>query len=214
MFYVSSVFFMPMLMFTPILSLLTGQFVPIEGSALFPWLFISVLYYLLLAHGRVDFLFRMWQYLIGHWPTYTRAFLIAVRSRRSKPRYKVTRKTRQDGFYGQLVWQQFAYIAVGTLLIARSLFWMPEVPLATRLVNMGVILFYMVMISGICRAAFFGTTPATWRALARPVYEALATQARRATRRLGTLAGAASANQPFPPPADAVLLDDQRQPRW
>lgn len=192
MFYVSAVFFMPMLMFTPILSLLTGQFVPIEGSALFPWLLISTLYYLVLARGRVEFLLRMWQYWIGHWPTYTRAFLIAVRSRRTKPSYKVTRKTRQDGFYGQLIWQQFAYLALGAALIPWALFGLTHIPFATRLVNVGVIVFYMVMVAGICRAAFFGTTPATWRAMLRGTTLSLSRRLRVVTRGVTALARARS----------------------
>ncbi len=173
MFYVSSVLFMPMLMLTPLLSLLTGIFVPIEGAALFPWIFFSVLYYVVLADGRLDHLLRMWQYWIGHSPTYARAFWIAVRSRTQKPSYKVTRKTRQDGFYGGIIWPQFVYLAVGALLVARGIFGMAEVSLATRIVNIGSILFYIVMISGICAAAFYGMTTATWRNLARDLAHSL-----------------------------------------
>lgn len=211
MFYVSSVFFMPMLMLTPIISLLTGAFVPIEGSALFPWMLVSTLYYMILARGRLGYLFRMWQYWIGHWPTYTRAFLIAVRSRRTKPSYKVTRKTRQDGFYGQLVWQQFAYVLVGALLIARSLFLMPEVPLGTRLVNAGVILFYIVMVGGICRAAFFGTTAETWRGLSARTYRLLASNARTAARGLRVVARA-TYHQRLPAVAELRYSDDDSGP--
>lgn len=209
MFYVSSVFFMPLLMLTPILSLLTGQFVPIEGSALFPWLFVSTVYYLTLSQGRLAFLFRMWQYWIGHWPTYTRALLIAARSRRSKPSYKVTRKTRQDGFYGQLVWQQFAYIALGTVLGLKALLWMPEVPLSTRLVNVGVIAFYIVMVGGICRAAFYGTTAATWRGLARDALRLAASRARALNRQLEAISRAAYGRQLLSPGAEVVLLEEE-----
>ncbi len=187
MFYVSSVFFMPLLMLTPLLSLLTGIFVPIEGSALFPWVFASVLYYVVLARGNLSYLFRMWQYWIGHWPTYTRALLIAARSRDRKPSYKVTRKTRQDGFNGHLIWQQYAYLAVGALLLLRALFWMPEVSLGTRLVNVGVLLFYMVMVSGICRAAFYGMTMVTWRALGQDLLEHSRRLARQTVRHLAAI---------------------------
>lgn len=174
MFYVSSVLFMPLLMLTPIVSLLTGIFVPIEGAALFPWIFFSVLYYVVLADGRMQHLFRMWQYWIGHSPTYARAFFIAVRARTKKPSYKVTRKTRQDGFYGGMIWPQFAYMAIGALLVLRGLFGMAEVSLATRMVNIGSIVFYLVMVSGICGAAFYGMTLDTWRNLARDVLAGLA----------------------------------------
>lgn len=173
MFYVSSVFFMPLLMLTPLLSLLTGIFVPIEGAALFPWVFFSVLYYIVLADGRLHHLFRMWQYWIGHSPTYARAFLIAIRSRATKPSYKVTRKTRQDGFYGGMIWPQFVYLLLGGLLIGRGFFGMEEVSPATRVVNIGSIAFYLVMVSGICGAAFYGMTPDTWRNLARDLRSSL-----------------------------------------
>ncbi len=190
MFYVSSVLFMPLLMVTPAISLLTGIFVPIEGAALFPWVFASVLYYLVLARGNLTYLFRMWQYWIGHWPTYTRAFFIAARSRTAKPSYKVTRKTRQDGFYGQLVWQQFAYLLVGALLTLRALFWMGEVSLATRMVNVGALGFYMLMVSGICGAAFYGTSSATWRVMLRDTSLRLTQWARVMVRGLPTIARA------------------------
>jgi cellulose synthase/poly-beta-1,6-N-acetylglucosamine synthase-like glycosyltransferase len=62
LFYITSSFFMPLVLLTPMMSLFTGDFVPIEGSALFPWIVISVLYYISLAQGVGEFLKRMWQY--------------------------------------------------------------------------------------------------------------------------------------------------------
>lgn len=166
MFYVASVFFMPLLMLTPLLSLITGIFVPIEGAALFPWVFFSLLFYIVLANGNLSYLFRMWQYWIGHGATYTRALWVAARSRTRKPSYKVTRKTRQAGFYGGMLWPQFTYLAVGVLALWHGMFGMPDVDLATRLVNIGSLLFYLVMLSGICGAAFYGMTRTTWYDLA------------------------------------------------
>lgn len=156
MFYMASTVFMPLLMLTPILSLATGNFIPIEGAALFPWIGISVLYYLALAKGNLTFLRRMWQYWIGHWPTYTKALWIAVRSRRKKPSYKVTRKTRQNGFYGRLLWPQFLYLFLGSAVIIYSLFWLPDVSRATLWSNIGILLFFMYLVSRICRTAFHG----------------------------------------------------------
>ncbi|NNJ10698.1 glycosyltransferase [Chloroflexales bacterium ZM16-3] len=173
MFYVSSVVFMPLLMATPVLSLLLKNFIPIEGSALFPWVILSTLYYVALARGNVTFLFRMWQYWVGHWPTYTKAFFIAVRSRDKKPSYKVTRKTRQNGFYGQLIWQQFAYVTLGAALIVRGLFFMPDVALATRLVNVSILAFFMMMVGGICKASFYGMTKEVWINLALDTMRAI-----------------------------------------
>lgn len=159
MFYVTSTMFMPLLMVIPILSLVSNNFLPIEGSALFPWLSISALYYVTLAQGNLSRLTRMWQYWVGHSPTYMKAFWIAVRSRNTKPSYKVTRKTRQNGFYGHLLWPQFLYLFISAIAIVRSLFWADNtVSLATRLVNVSVLLFFMFMVSEICRASFYGVT--------------------------------------------------------
>jgi hypothetical protein len=119
---------------------------------------ISILYYIVLAKGNLSFLLRMWQFWLGHWPTYTRAFWIAVRSRRSKPSYVVTRKTHQNGFYGHLLWPQFLFILIGATAITRALFWMPDTDLSMRLSNSALLLVICILLSGICRAAFVGVT--------------------------------------------------------
>ena len=159
MFYVASVFFIPLLMFIPVLSLATGGFIPIEGAALFPWIGISALYYITLARGRLTHLLRMWQYWVSHWPTYTQAFWIALRSYQSKPTYKVTRKTHQSGFYGYLIWAQFLYLFIGIGLILQTLYGIPEADWSARLTNLGILTYFMSMVSGICQAAFYGVTP-------------------------------------------------------
>jgi cellulose synthase (UDP-forming) len=156
LFYVTSAFFMPLIMLVPPLALLTGRFVPIEGSALFPWLAISVLYYTVLTHGKLDYLKNMWQYWVSHCPTYFKAFLIAVRSKNKKPSYKVTRKTRQDGFYGKAIWPQFLYLIIGTAAIMHGWFGMPTVSRGVRLTNIALLLFFMFLVSAICQAAFYG----------------------------------------------------------
>lgn len=158
MFYVASTLFMPLLMLVPLLSLATDTFIPIEGSALFPWVFVSMAYYVTLAQGNLSRLTRMWQYWVGHGPTYIKAFWIAIRARNTKPSYKVTRKTRQNGYYGHLLWPQFLYLLISLIVIVRSLFWVDSISLSTRLVNAGIVLFFMFMISGICRASFYGVT--------------------------------------------------------
>ena len=161
MFYVASTVFMPLLMMVPLLSLLTNSYMPIEGSALLPWVTVSMLYYVALAQGNLTRLTRMWQYWVGHAPTYIKAFWIAVRSKNKKPSYKVTRKTRQNGFYGHLLWPQFVYILMGAIAIMYAVFFAPEsVSWATRLSNIGIVGFFMFMTSGICRASFYGVT---WR---------------------------------------------------
>jgi hypothetical protein len=147
-----------MLMFTPFLSLATGQFIPIDGSALFPWIAAIALYYAALSRGSAEFTIRMWQYWIGHWPTYTKALWIAARSRNKKPSYQVTRKTRQDGFYGHLIWPQFVYLFIGAFLIVRALLWMPEASLMARITNIGLLGLFMFLIGGICRAAFYNVS--------------------------------------------------------
>jgi cellulose synthase (UDP-forming) len=159
MFYLMSTFFMPLLMFVPIISLLTGVFVPISASVMLPWMTVSVLYYVVLSRGQSLYILRMWQYLLGHWPTYTKAFFLAVRSRFKKPKYVVTRKTRDSGFYAHYLWAQFLYLVLGTVAIIYTLFAPYEVVLETRLINIGILLFFMFMMSGICRAAFYGRRP-------------------------------------------------------
>ncbi|WP_420645276.1 glycosyltransferase [Candidatus Leptofilum sp.] len=172
LFYVTSAFFMPALLLVPILSLLTGQFVPIEGSALFPWIGASFFYYLVLAKGRSEFLARMWQYWISHAPTYQKAFWIAIRSRKKKPSYKVTRKTRQDGFYGTMLWPQFLYIFLGVLAVLNSFLRLHYVDVATKVANVSVLLFFMFMVGSICKAAFYGWKPQILKTVWTPAVEA------------------------------------------
>ena len=156
LFYLTSVFFIPLLMAVPLLSLFTGQFLPIQGAALFPWMAISFIYYASLSRSQAHYLLRMWQYWVGHWPTYTKALWIALRSRDLKPQYKVTRKTRQNGFYGYLLWPQFLYIFVGVILSLRAWFWMPEINRIACLTNIGIFSFFALMLWGICQASFYG----------------------------------------------------------
>ncbi len=189
MFYVSSTLFMPLLMLTPLLSLVTGHFIKIEGAALYPWVFFSTLYYVVLAKGNVSHLVRMWQYWLGHWPTYSKAFWIAVRARNSKPGYKVTRKTRQDGFYGGLIWPQFFYLFFSLGASIYGLFFIPAASMNQRLTNLGILAFFMFLTAGICRAAFYGTSPATFARILIDAGRAIApvwlwAPARRLSRRL------------------------------
>ncbi|WP_420631666.1 glycosyltransferase [Candidatus Leptofilum sp.] len=165
LFYVTSAFFMPILLLIPVISLLTGTFVPIEGSALFPWVGASFFYYLVLAKGRSEFLVRMWQYWISHAPTYHKAFWVAIRSRKSKPSYKVTRKTRQNGFYGAMLWPQFLYLFLGAMAILNSFLGLANVDVAVKVANVSVLLFFMFMVSSICKAAFYGWKPQLLKAI-------------------------------------------------
>ena len=157
-FYTASVFIMPLLMIIPMLSLATGHFIPIQGSILYSWVVISLIYYAALARGNPGHLMRSGQYWMSHWPTYAHALWIAVRSRHKKPSYTVTRKTRQNGFYGHLIWPQFLFIGLSLVLIARGLFWMPEASLLNRLSNIALLLMPLYMVSAICRAAFYGVS--------------------------------------------------------
>jgi len=155
MFYITSVLFIPSLMLVPLISLATGIFPYIEGSALFPWMVVSMVYYATLSRSRLIDLLRMWQYWIGHWPTYTKGFVIALRSRNKKPVYKVTRKTRQSGFYGHLLWPQFLYILLGIILSVRALITMSEASMTAVWTNIGIFGFFAFMLSGICQAALY-----------------------------------------------------------
>jgi cellulose synthase (UDP-forming) len=157
LFYLTSVFFLPSLMLVPVISLALGVFPAIEGSALFPWMVISFVYYATLSRSKLGELVRMWQYWIGHWPTYTKSFIIALRSRNQKPVYSVTRKTRQKGFYGYLLWPQFLYIIVGIIVSIRALVTMTAANATPVWTNVGLFVFFAFMLSGICGAAFYGT---------------------------------------------------------
>jgi cellulose synthase (UDP-forming) len=161
-FYVTSVFFVPLVMLVPLFSLATGRFIPIEGAALFPWMAISFVYYAALARSQASYLLRMWQYWIGHWPTYTKALWIALRSRHKKPQYKVTRKTRQGGFYGHLLWPQWLYLAAGTFLCLRAWLWLPEMNRLAMLTNIGIFAFFAAMHGAIITAAFYGVSLPNW----------------------------------------------------
>lgn len=155
-FYLTSVFFIPSLMLVPLISLATGVFPAIEGSALFPWMVATMVYYATMSRSRLIDLLRMWQYWIGHWPTYSKGFIIALRSRHKKPTYKVTRKTRQNGFYAHLLWPQFLYILTGSVISIRALSALPETDLTAIWTNIGIFAFFAFMLSGICGAAFYG----------------------------------------------------------
>ena len=150
--------FTPLLIMTPVLSLATGIFLPIEGAALFPWMGFILAYYLVLARGYLARVLRMWQYWIGHGPTYAKAFWIAARSRTTKPAYQVTRKTRVSGFYGYLLWPQFLFLFVSGAVILHAIFGMPEANVLSRLSNIAVLMLLMTLMSGICQAAFYGVS--------------------------------------------------------
>jgi len=155
LFYMISAFFTPLLIITPALSLATGIFLPIQGAALFPWMGSILAYYLVLARGYTSHLLRMWQFWVGHAPTYFRAFFIAIRSRSRKPAYQVTRKTRQSGFYGYLLWPQFLFLLFSVVIIFHAIFWMPGVNTLARASNIAILLLLMTLVSGIGQAAFY-----------------------------------------------------------
>ncbi len=158
LFYATAAFFTPLLIATPLLSLATGVFLPIEGAALFPWMGFVLAYYLVLARGYIARLIRMWQYWIGQAPTYARAFWIAARSRSKKPVYQVTRKTRQSGFYGYMLWPQFLFLFASVVVIVHAIFWMPAASVLSRISNIAVLILLMTLMSGICEAAFYGVS--------------------------------------------------------
>ncbi len=185
LFYATSVFFTPLLLVTPVLSLATGVFLPIEGAALFPWMGFILAYYLVLARGYLSRLLRMWQYWIGHAPTYAQALWLAVRSRDTKPAYRVTRKTRVSGFYGYLLWPQFLFLFISGVVIIHALVAMPDAGLEDRLSNIAVLVLIMTLVSGICQASFYGVS---WRDVFAGLGDAGRLAAHRATSLVGLIA--------------------------
>jgi cellulose synthase (UDP-forming) len=155
LFYLVSALFIPLIMFTPVLSALSGQFVPISGFAMLAYIATSFLYYLVLAQGDSLLVKQMWQGSMAHAPTYFTAFWVALGSRTKKPSYKVTRKTRLDGFFGHLLWMQFVYVVLACVAILRIVFEFPELGLTTRFTNIGSLLFFVVMVWSLCAASFY-----------------------------------------------------------
>jgi hypothetical protein len=143
----------------PLISLTSGDFIPVEGAVLFPWIAANLLYYLVLADGSVDYAWRHWQYWVGHAPIYIHSFWIALQSRKRKPGYKVTRKTRVSGFYGRMLWPQFGAIAAGLIGSGIGIVRFGAAHPLAVVTNIGIILYYLLMLSGICRAAFYGVGP-------------------------------------------------------
>ena len=159
LFYITSAFIFPLALFVPVLSLLLDQFIGIEGAVLFPWIIANALYYIILSGGSFAYAWRHWQYWVGHIPTYQQAFWVALRSRREKPRYVVTRKTRVGGFHGGVLWGQFLLILLSLGSIALGLRRYGPIPPGYVQTNMLIVLLYASMLGGICRAAFYGVRP-------------------------------------------------------
>ncbi|MCA9912492.1 MAG: glycosyltransferase [Anaerolineae bacterium] len=157
--HLSSVFLSPMLMALPILNVVTGNYMPIEISLITFWIMTILVYFVALTDGRLFLLMRMQQFWLGHWLTHAKAFWIAIRSKNQKPSYKVTRKTRQDGFYPNLLWFQFVYVFAAILTALYVLIAQPAVDFRVSFVNMLVLLFYLWMFIPIVRAAFYGVPP-------------------------------------------------------
>jgi cellulose synthase/poly-beta-1,6-N-acetylglucosamine synthase-like glycosyltransferase/transcriptional regulator with XRE-family HTH domain len=158
-FYLTCCFSYPLLFLVPIVSLVFGDFMLSDGSILILYVLFNIfnwLYYLVLAQGNLNYAWRCWQYGFCHVPTYQRAIWVALRSRRHKPRYIVTRKTRLGGFYGRLLWPQFTAIGSGIASICIGVVRFGHLYPAAVLINSVFVLYYLVMLSGICRAAFYG----------------------------------------------------------
>jgi cellulose synthase/poly-beta-1,6-N-acetylglucosamine synthase-like glycosyltransferase len=155
--YLNVVFFTPMLMLVPIMSTLTDIYVPINSGALATWMVINTLYFLLLANGNWNQFLRVRQYWDGHTLTYIKAFIIALKSKNSKPKYQVTRKTRVNGFYGSLLWLQFAYLFIGAWAFVHNLVIRQDLQELVRLSNLLILSYYMVLFSGIVVASFHGS---------------------------------------------------------
>src|SRR6266498_1448999 len=98
---------------------------------------------------------RMRQFWDGQGPTHIKALWLALRSRTTKPTYQVTRKTRQNGFYANLIWVQFVYIFVCIAGITRLLFAMPNENLEARLVCVLILIYFVIIYGGICMASFY-----------------------------------------------------------
>jgi hypothetical protein len=144
------------MMAVPVFSGLTGDYLPIYGTPMWSWWLISVLYFLLLSNGSLLHFMRMRQSWDGLMPLHWKAFWTALHSRVEKPRYEVTRKTRLGGFYGRLLWPQFSYIAISIVIILHLLTILPEQMSWTYVTTIAILLYYVVLLGGVCRASFYG----------------------------------------------------------
>ncbi len=154
--HLSSVFMGPLLMAVPVLNVVSNDYIPLEISLLTFWVTTLVVYFVTLTQGRLFLLLRMQQFWTGHWLTHAKAFWIAIRSRDRKPKYRVTRKTRQDGFYLNLVWFQAIYVVIAAATVGYVLLRQPPVAFRVSFINMAVLLYYLWMFAPIVRAAFYG----------------------------------------------------------
>jgi cellulose synthase (UDP-forming) len=158
-FYLTCCISYPLLFLVPIISLVWGDFMHTDGAILILYILFNVfnwMYYLVLSGGNLNYAWRCWQYGFCHIPTYQRALWIALRSRKRKPRYVVTRKTRLGGFHGRLLWPQFAMLGVGIVSIVVGVVRFGQAYPGAVLTNSLFVVYYLVMLSGICRAAFYG----------------------------------------------------------
>lgn len=158
LFYGSAAFVFPLAFLIPVLTLMFGIYMPVEGSVLFPWIVAQWLFFMVLTDGSWSYALRAYQYWLGHAPTYLQAFWVAVRSRSQKPKYVVTRKTRITGFHGSLLWQQLALMFVGLVSIPIGLIQFGTDQMGLVLPNAALILYYILMVGGIWSAAFYGVS--------------------------------------------------------
>jgi cellulose synthase (UDP-forming) len=154
--YASSVIFTPMLMILPIISTLSGVYLPIDAGALLSWMVVHSLLFVLLAGGNLNHFYRMRQFWDGQFILNMRAFWIALRLRDRKPAYKVTLKGRLSGFYGHLVLPQFTYIVVATWSIFHNLLVRTDLDLGMRLSNVMIALYFIIIFLGVCAASLHG----------------------------------------------------------
>lgn len=91
----------PLAAMVPVVSLLTGTFLPIAASALLHWMFFSVAYYFVLLQGNRPYTLLMLKYWVAHFFTNYTALHRAIASRKGKAPYKVTAKSRTAGFYAR-----------------------------------------------------------------------------------------------------------------
>lgn len=166
-FHITTAFFTPMIALVPVISIFTGNYLQIEGAALFPWIAFTSAYYLVLGRGNVMHVVRMWQFWVGHGPTFIQAFWIALRSRHKKPSYVVTRKTRLNGFYGRMLWMQFFYLALVASALLYLIVYPPKASVSIVLSNVGTMLFFAYMVSALCRASFYRVSMTLPRLLPR-----------------------------------------------
>lgn len=154
--YLTNATFSLMMMYLPLFSTFFSDFLPIDSMLVLSWMLLHSCMFLMLAQGNFNYFYRMRQFWDGMAVLSLKAFWIAAHSRHQKPSYVVTRKSRLDGFYGQLILPQiiFTGLACFCIMVNGVNLYLNQGFTGARVSNMVILLYFVVMHLGIISAPF------------------------------------------------------------